>query len=193
MRKTPSFWVHDGELYSWLLHDNYQFFYILKYNPSTNKFDVIQTFWDAGFGGNSQRNTVMDPPVYWKGKYWFIISFNPNYAPITSLFSFDPSSYKIEHGIVEESGTQLKAPRFDYCSKLQISPEGDELQFWSSNARGNRNIQVRKLNEELWARGGKAWRRWGDPRNTLPEYALGVALESGSKGDTIKIRRIPHR
>ena len=193
MRKTPSFWVHDGELYSWLLHDYFQCFYILKYNPSTNKFDVIQNFWEAGFAGTTMRISVMDPPVYWKGKYWFIMSFNNSYAPLTSLLSFDPSSYKIEHGIVEESSVQTKGSRFDYCSKLQISPEGDELQFWTSNLWGNRNIQVRKLNEEIWARGGKAWRRWGDTRNSLPEYALGVALESGSKGDTIKIRRIPHR
>ena len=192
-RKSPSFWVHNGELYSWLLHDTFQYFYILKYNASTNKFDVIQTFWEAGLVNTTMRNSSMDPPVYWEGKYWFLLTFYNSYAPITSLLSFDPSSYKIEHRIVEESNDQTKGSRFDYCSKLQISPEGDELQFWSSNAWGNRNLQVRKLNKEIWDRGGMAWRRWGDTRNTLPQYTLGVALEAGSKGDTIKIRRIPPR
>ena len=178
--------ILNGDLYYMIAGSdatpNYRYF---KYNDGTGIFEQV---YSTAIGRGSTPNESPAPGIVWRNKHWSLLRFNHNNQAKGYVLSVFDGSGAEHYGITElcqkiTDGSQTR-PWF------WIDPDDKLYCLWTDLDSAGQ-LRASEVREDMLQYQGKAWRKLDDITESFRwTESFGIAMESGNKNDTIKIRKI---
>ena len=180
-----SFVLNGNLYYSILGNDKTPGYRYFKYNDNTGVFEDVYV---TNIARASTPNESPCPGIVWRNKHWSLLKFNhSNQGHGHVLSVFDGSNvefYNISELSCKISDSSNTRPWF------WIDPDDNLYCLWA-DADTAGQLRASKVREDMLQYQGKAWRKLDDIAEGFRwTESFGIAMESGNKNDTIKIRKI---
>ena len=185
-RTGMGFLVHDNTLWAFHSNDGYPYFHLWKYDSSDDAFHE-ELF--TPFPHSSTPLQRFINRASWNDKLYLVTKSYQGQGVTMQLVEYTGS------------GTPKLYPLLDIPPKmypeaidteLLVQPDGNlDLIIHPANRFTGRGQRVYRINQDYLDAGARHWGRAKEQYANGTHYSnnFGIALESGSKGDTIRIQR----
>jgi len=179
------FFEINGELWAHNLSENWPPHKFHKYIPEENKF-VEWEYGGYAYRVTTQYNVSWRTVVKDNVAYWLQSHYGGAGGFMDQLMTFDGSSMK-NYPISFRTSTANHSQEFR--GNLYINHDNEIEYYGSYNSSYNQIDRIFRLNPNYLTYDGY-WTNQDGNNNMSQSVEIGVALESGNKGDIIQIRRL---